>query len=1028
MYLCIKLTDRRCNYCNTCGWRTVFRLSILLLLFQNSISSFSQNYFLENKNRFPNTSYTRKFDNGMAYYNGSGLTILLTNPEDLDSLWHTLHHYKKLSNDFTVRHHRIDLQFVGSRPCDIEPKYISPTVYNIYKGNDPSKWVSGIRAWQQITYRNLYEGIDWEILGSANSVKHNYIVSSKGNADDIKIRYSHHDGLSLKDGRLIIKTSVGNIIEQKPFAFQIIGKDTIEIPCEFELKGIGNNSIVGFKLGNYDKNETLIIDPILVFSTYSGSEGDNFGFTSTYDSHSNLYAGGIVDGGTGTNGGPFPVTAGAFQVVYSGGIGQAPANLPCDIGINKFDSAGLTLLYSTYLGGSRDEYPHSLVVDNADNLLVMGTCYSPDFPIDSIAYDNTFNGNTDIFIVKLSEDGSNLLASTYIGGTDFDGLNTRSLRYNYADDFRGDIIVDSANNVYVASTTNSVNFPVLNAMQNSRASVQDGCVFSLNPNLTALRFSTFLGGNSDDAMYSIRLYGDTFLYVGGGTASNAMAFSVNGLKNSYTGGRSDGFIAKMDIFGNLVTSTYFGTNTYDQIYFLDIDASGQVYAAGQTEGNLTRTSGTYGKSNTGQFIVRFSPNISVMNLSVTFGNRTNNPEISPSAFLVDKCDIIYFSGWGSPITDGILHSLTTKDLEITPDAVQKTTDNSDFYLLVLNKGASKLLYATYYGGNQTQDHVDGGTSRFDKKGVVYQSVCASCPDPNQHFDDFPVSPNAVFKLNLSPRCSNATFKLDFQINFNVDAKFTANPVKGCQPLDVKFTNQSQKGRSFFWDYGDGSPIDTNRSPSHVFQNPGKYMVKLTTVDSFSCNVSIFDSLEIEVLEKPKADFVFSSKECSREFEFENKSENYIEPEWDFGDSTGKVNEENPKHTFLKNGLFKTILQVKHPISGCTDTQSVNINLNDDPTSNVKVPNVFTPNQDNFNECFTLSGLMTNCDEAEIWIYDRWGILLFNGMLPQECWNGKVNNIGNEAPDGVYYYILDFKSKEGRQLPNQRYEGIIHLIR
>jgi len=973
-------------------------------------------------------TFTKQFNNGMTYYTKNGFSILLKNKEDNDSFWHHFHRYKMLQHDFSIRYHRFDVEFLGALPCDIIPEYISPSKYHFYHGKDPSKWHTNLRSYHQITYKNIYRGIDWQIQNGGESVKHNFILSKGADYKAIQMKYNFTEGVRVENEKLMISTSTGIIVEQKPFAFQIIHGDSMIVPCSYQLNKSKNGSyLVSFKIQKYDVEYPLIIDPILVFSTYSGSQGDNFGFTSTYDSKSHLYAGGIVDGGTGTNGGPFPVTAGAFQTVYAGGIGQPPANLPCDIGINKFDSAGNILLYSTYLGGSRDEYPHSLVVDHLDNLLVMGTSYSPDFPIDSLGYDTSFNGKTDIFVVKLKEDGSEMLAGTFIGGADFDGLNTRTLRYNYADDFRGDIVVDTANNVYIASTTQSTNFPLKTPFQASRSSIQDGCVFSLDAQLKNLRFSTYLGGNGDDAMYSVRLY-DTFLYVGGGTASNAMAFSVNGNKNTFTGGRSDGFIAKLNTSGQLLNSTYFGTVNYDQIYFLDIDANGQVYAAGQTDGTIIRSSGTYGKDRSSQFITRFSPNIAVLNLSTTFGNRTFNPEISPSAFLVDKCDNIYFSGWGSPITDGSLHPLSTKNLQVTSDAIQKTTDEQDFYLLVLSKDARNLLFATYYGGNQTEDHVDGGTSRFDKKGVVYQSVCASCPGPSQHFDDFPVSANVPFKLNASPRCSNATFKIDFQINYEVDAKFIADPTVGCQALRVVFTNQSKKARQYFWNFGDGSAIDTAKNPVHIYQNPGKYKVFLTSIDSFSCNISEIDSTEIEVKEMPKADFEFASEECSREFKFTNKSSNYIDPVWDFGDSTGNKNEENPKHTFNKDGDFLTILQVKHPVSGCIDTQTVIIKMYGNPLRSIKVPNVFTPNADNQNDCYTIGGITPNCDEAEIWIYDRWGILVFNGILPDNCWNGTLKNANGALASGIYYYILKLKSKNPSNTSNEIIDGVIHLIR
>jgi gliding motility-associated-like protein len=983
--------------------------------------------FLESKGRLPKGyAFSKQMSGATIYLNPQGYSLLLRDNAAYDSLWQHFHAHKTLLHPFTVKYHRFDMQFIGAQTKAIEPLQANAAIQHFFIGNDPKQWHTNLKTYQTLLYKNLYPQIDWELIEMGKGLKHNFIIKPGGQTKAIQMHFNHANGVEIKKGLLYVNTSVGNMIEQAPIAFQIINDDTVFVKAEYQFIN-SESTVVGLNIGNYNHAYELIIDPILVFSTYSGSQGDNFGFTATYDSKSHLYAGGIVDGGTGADGGPFPITPGAFQTVYSGGVGQAPANLPCDIGINKYDSAGNTLLYSTYLGGSRDEYPHSLVVDNQDNLMVLGTSYSQDFPIDINGFDTTSNGGTDIFISKLSADGSSLLAGTYFGGSSNDGLNTNTLRYNYADDFRGDIIVDKYDNVYVASTSNSTDFPIRNAFQTTRASSQDGCVFSFNAGLNTLRFSSFFGGNKEDALYSIRLY-DTFLYVAGGTASGAMPFAVNGNKNNFIGGRADGMVAKLSQNGKLIASSYFGTDQYDQIYFLDIDANGQIYAAGQTEGNISRTPGTYGKDNTSQFIVRFDPSLSVINLATTFGNRTNDPEIAPSAFLVDNCDNIYFSGWGSPINYNGLHSLTTANLQVSSNAIQATTDNEDFYLLVLNKNASQLLYATYFGGNQTEDHVDGGTSRFDKRGVVYQSVCSSCPEPNQHYDDFPVSNNAPFKTNLSPRCSNASFKIDFQITFEVDAMFIATPNTGCEDLEVQFNNKSLPARHYYWDFGDGSKIDTTRNPKHLYTQPGTYKVKLTCVDSFSCNIKAADSTIITVKAMPKADFELSTKECSNEFSFTNKSSDYIKPVWDFGDSSQLDSTTNPKHTYKKDGLFKVLLSVEHPSSGCIDTQTMPLPVFLNPVSTIKIPNVFTPNTDQINDCYSIGGINPNCDEAEIWIYNRWGILVFNGYLPLNCWNGGYNNENKPLADGTYYYILRLKSKNPQVNYDTKYEGVIRVIR
>ena len=210
-----------------------------------------------------------------------------------------------------------------------------------------------------------------------------------------------------------------------------------EVECRFVLR----KNTISFQLGDYDRSKELVIDPVLIFSSYSGSSADNWGFTATYDKHGNLYGGGIAFGVG------YPTQVGHhYQVDYAGGS--------CDVAISKFDSTGSQLYYSTYLGGIAAECPHSMFVNENDELYVFGTTGSYTFPTTAQAYDNSFNGGvpvnvnnsvqfpngTDIFITKFSADGDSLLASTFIGGSSNDGLNTGSpLRKNYADESRGEI-------------------------------------------------------------------------------------------------------------------------------------------------------------------------------------------------------------------------------------------------------------------------------------------------------------------------------------------------------------------------------------------------------------------------------------------------------------------------------------------------------------------------------------------------------------------------------------------------------------
>src|SRR5690606_27134393 len=211
-------------------------------------------------------------------------------------------------------------------------------------------------------------------------------------------------------------------------------------------------------------------------------------------------------------------------------------------------------------------------------------------------------------------------------------------KYNYADDSRGEVIIDSAGNIYVTTSTQSANFPITaNAFQNTLAGNQDACVFKMNSTLTQLIWSTYLGGANDDAGYSIKIDDAGDVLVCGGTTSFDFPITPNAYNATYRGGFSDGFIVKLTPAGDsLITSTYIGTTAYDQVFFLDTDEDGFVYALGQTTGNFPIFSNVYNNPNSGQFIICLNATLDSLVFSTTFGRSDGDPDISPTAFLVDN--------------------------------------------------------------------------------------------------------------------------------------------------------------------------------------------------------------------------------------------------------------------------------------------------------------------------------------------------------------------------------------------------------
>lgn len=757
-------------------------------------------------------------------------------------------------SDYLIDCHAYRANFVNSnKDVLITPSGRGDDYSNFFLGNDQSKWASHVLNYQKISYLDLYNHIDLELLENDHLLKYQFILHKGANARDIVMEYEGVDNMAIQQRNLIIKTSVNQVTELAPIAFQIINGQRTEIPCRFALKK--NRLSFEFPEG-YNKDYDLVIDPVLIFSTYSGSLADNWGFTATYDDQGNTYSGGICFN-IPVNG--YPVSPGAFQVNFGGGEGTYPnsANPGCDVVLIKYNTSGNNRLFATYLGGSKNDLPHSCIADINGNLLVFGTTGSPDFPMAPNAYDATFNGGdsivydnvikfklgVDMFIAKLNASGTQLLSSTYLGGSKNDGINFfPPLSHNYADGARGEINIDKNNNVYIVSTTASADYPVTGGtFQTTFAGgLLDGCISVLDNNLHSMIWSSYLGGSQLDAVYGIAIDDTMNIYVCGGTNSTNFPTTAGAYQTAFNGGSADGFITRIAHNGSSIqASTYYGSAAYDQTYLMDRSKQGYIFVYGQTgdPGNTFIQNAAWNQPGGGQFITKFYPKLNARFWSTAFGTGSGIINISPTAFLVDLCSKIYLSGWGGALNGGG----GTSGLPISGNAFQNITDNNDFYLLVIKDDASAMEYGTYFGGNFSQEHVDGGTSRFDRKGKIYQSVCAGCGGN----DDFPTTPGAWSNTNNSTNCNNGTFKFDFLLPITI-ADFQLPPVI-CLPDSVHFNNTSFSGgvgMTFSWDFGDGTH-STLTNPTHYYNNNGIYIVTLAVTDTGTCNFS--DTIAKQVL-------------------------------------------------------------------------------------------------------------------------------------------------------------------------------------
>jgi gliding motility-associated-like protein len=705
----------------------------------------------------------------------------------------------------------------------------------------------------ELIIANILPNIDQHWIVDGNTVKYEWHIQPGGDPALLRMLFAGEDSLRVVNTSLEISTSLGEIREQPPLSWIETNEGKKRVSCEYAVYG---NTVTYHLPELYNTQQTLIIDPELVFSTFSGSFSNNFGYTATYDQGGNLYSGSSAFGQN------YPITTGAYQTTHQGGSSSIEEGI--DMAISKYSADGTTLIWSSFLGGSGDDLPLSMIVNQQMQLCVYGVTGSADFPVTAGAYDAQFSGGSasslsgtgasfpngsDIVVCKFSEDGSQLLASTYFGGNNNDGLNTASaLRYNYADEFRGEINLSSDDEILIVSSTFSNDFNFSNGAQTFPSGAQDIVIASFPSDLTSLNWASYAGGSGDDSGFSITENFDGSYYITGGT--NSTDFNgINGYQPNFGGGAADGYILRISHDGSTFTAgTFFGGADYDQFYFVSRDSDGNICVFGQTESteNIWIQNAGYSVASSGNGLVKFDPSLQTVIWSTLIGTGDNKPNLSPAAFMADLCNRIYICGWGvGPDGGGQLnpssHLASMQNLATTSGCFDNTSISGDFYMAVFDGNMSSLQYGSFIGGDLSSEHVDGGTSRFDRSGVIYQSICAGCGGNS----DFPIYPGNAWSASNNSSCNNAVLKFDFQIPMTVASFTPEGPY--CAGQTVNFQQQSLQASDFLWHFGDGSS-SSETQPQHVYANPGIYEVSLVVSNSQTCNLEDSVSVYIEVNE------------------------------------------------------------------------------------------------------------------------------------------------------------------------------------
>ena len=386
----------------------------------------------------------------------------------------------------------VSMKLVGANP---DPKITGvnqlPGKVNYFLGKDPKKWRTNISTYARVRYTNVYPGIDLVFYGQGQKLEYDFIVAPGADPEAIALCFGQTPLKIDQNGDLALDAKGEELCLQKPLIYQDIDGIRKPVSGGYVLHPVKNEKQthqVGFKIAAYDRTRPLVIDPVLIYSTYLGGSNTDEGYGIAVDATGNCYVTGY------TNSTDFPTE----NPLYPNNAGYY------DAFVTSLNPVGNALIYSTYLGGSSNDSGYGIAVDATGNCYVTGWTLSSDFPTENPLYPNNA-GSHDAFVTSLNPAGDALIYSTYLGGSSND--------YGYG------IAVDATGNCYVTGWTSSSDFPTQYPLYPNNAGGWDVFVTSLNPAGDALIYSTYLGGSSTDYGYGIAVDTTGNCYVIGCTSS-----------------------------------------------------------------------------------------------------------------------------------------------------------------------------------------------------------------------------------------------------------------------------------------------------------------------------------------------------------------------------------------------------------------------------------------------------------------------------------------------------------------------------
>lgn len=857
--------------------------------------------------------------------------------------------------------------------------------YDNYYSEVCPNGVTGVKSYKNISYQNLYNGIDLKWYEKNGELKYDYVVAAGSDFRQIKLEVNGAESISLgKNGSLVIKTPLGTIEEKAPYVTQ----NGNILKAKWKI----TSNVLSFDISGADPTKQLVIDPLVrLWGTYYGGNRDDRFSNSVVDANGNIYACGYAN--TQIN----IATVGSHQSVWGGGPSGTGPTACDDALLVKFDSQG-SRIWATYYGGAGTENGQDCALDPSGNSVALsgnttstltGVIATPGTHQTNYG-GNTSGGSGDAFLVLFDNNGQRQWG-TYYGGA--------RNELSFGCDF------DTGGDIYITGETSSTNSIASSGAHQTTygGGVTDGYLAKFN-NTGSLLWATYYGGTVMDRLSSTSSDQLGNVFVSGYTKSSNNISTPGAHQVSFSGpvGYGEAVIAKFNSSGAIQWGTYYGGKGDDQAFKCVCDKSGNIYISGTT-GAASQTAmvtfgahqSNYGGNSFDAFLLKMSSN-GIRSWGTLYGGGGDE---TVSGCALDSRENIYLSG------------CTTSNNNIsTSCAFQPNYAGSvDSYLAKFDVNG-KRFWGTYYGGSRYDDYCSCST---DNSGNVYlagwtdSDTELGTPGSFQpvygdgthgtHGDGFlvkfdqciPIAPiNTTNSLNLSIcKGDSTTLTVKKMCGLNWFDVPVGGTVLGTDSL---FVTPSVTTASTFYVSEGSCGTDSVRTAITVNVNSPTLSINVDPrVLCYKANVEALVTGAVSYTWYP--DQWISCTNCSDPVLSPLQTMEYCVEGADANNCVGKA---------------------------CT---TIEVNFTGD--HNFSLPNAFTPNGDKVNDTFCLQGWDVCNAEFKIVIFDRWGERVFESTNPNFCWDGIYK--GQLLSSDVYVYSVIAKYKDNTEVNKK---GNITLIR